>query len=662
MVVTPTHPFRGLCTLWREKLRLAERAKESFTKSAKLACSFYDGTVDPTEALLPTEKHRRLIEANDYQLPTFQISVNKVSELVQIFGPALYYRNPHRMVKPVKRPQIDVLLRAYALLSQMQPGMPPDPMVLQQLASQLSTNDMVEMETMKAKAELQQLVLNYTPRELGLNVEARKAIDECLIKGMGLVMVEVYQFPASSMRLVGSFHYSVDKLLIDPDADCIEDAKWIAMECVHPVWEVEETYGYARGSLKANMMSHHQAAVDRVDPDSAYKQKQGNTSDLIRYWKIWSKMGIGSLLQGAKESQAIGDMLDGLLGRYVYLVVADSHPFFLNCPPEVLERPADEALMQELSQRFAWPIPFWKDDLWPIAPLYFHENPNGLWPISHVEFAIGELIAINWIASFLMSKVAKNSRDFVAILQEADEELKEALESGADMTVLQLKGSMNRNINELIQFLQHPPFNKDIVQVLEFMQDLFEKRTGLSEIQYGQTSRQLRSAQEAALKGDFARIRPDDMSNKVEEWSSRVARMEAAASRLMLTGQDVAPIVGTSFAMLWDRLVATPDPEVAFRELEVTIEAGSAKKPNKQAEVTNMDLAMQTMFNHLMSLASSGIPGPVNALLKDWAKAHDFEVSNYLIPEPQLEALAMMRRQQETGGENKRPPQQGEAP
>lgn len=434
---------------------------------------------------------------------------------------------------------------------------------------------------------------------------------------------------AGHMRMVGSFFDSVDNLFIDPDMETLGDAKWIARRCVHPYWEVEDQYGLPRDSLKgrSTLESFSKQAETAVDKDGDYNRKRGDTNDLIVYYKIFSKMGMGGRLSGiAPDMRDISDQY----GPYVYLVVAEGVPYPLNLPPEVVETASEE----DIQQRLAWPTPFWADDSWPFTMISFHTVPREIWPMSHVKPAIGELAFLNWAYSFLAQKVRTASRDFIAVAKSAGEELKDRIKTGGDYTFIEVD-AMQRNINDVVQFLQHPTFNSEIYNVIEGVAKNFEQRVGLNELMYGMSSRQMRSAEEASIKSSQIAVRPDDMANKVEDAMTEVARKEALAARWHLTSDDVRPVLGDVGAYFWDQLVVASDPTEIIHQLEYRIEAGSTRKPNRDKLAADMGQAVQMLFQPLFNYASqSGNVGPVNALMTQWAKSMDFDASPFLLAAP----------------------------
>jgi len=616
------HPLRPIIGQWISKLQIARDYKTvQFGNDAEEAMQFFNGPYDFLYARDYKGSGGWFTDADGSPPPdpAFKMTVNKVAEAVQIFGPVLYHRNPTRQVNPRETPTIPPEFF----------GNLADPNTMM-VAQQAQMQDQAARSMDGLRAALLQFYLNWSPVECRLKDHARRCIDEAIIKGMGLLWTEPYTMPGTGQKAIGSFYDSVDHLLIDPDSETMEDAKWIARRCIHPAWQVEQEYGLPTGTLRGIAESATRASELNNASDGRYERQRGTTADLVSYWKIYSKMGIGGRLSGVPDAQR--EVLDQF-GDYCYLVIADGIPYPLNLPPDVLNN-ADPAAADAILKRLDWPTPFWADDEWPMTPLYFHEVPRRPWPMSHFKPAMGELKFLNWVYSFVAGKIRNTCRDFIAIAKSAAEELKTAIMSGEDLCLVEIEAT-HGTISEVVQFLQHPQMNGDIWKVIEAVTANFEKRTGLTELVYGQSAQQFRSAAEADLKGSQLQIRPDDMAQRVEDAMTLVARKEAMASRYHLTGQDVAPVMGPAAAAMWDQVVVTQDLFAMFRQLEYRIEAGSAKKPNKARDAQNMKDAMQQLFAPLFQYAMTTMNvGPVNALITDWAKSIDLRADGYLLAPP----------------------------
>lgn len=599
--------LKELCDLWLSKIRIAmDHKKHLFQNDADTAFRFFNGPHD----FMYTDDSVESMPA-----PAFKMTTNKVAEFVQIFGPAMYSNNPVRKV--TARPPLALPFEVFG-----------DP----NMAQAYTFQDEQRHKFDQIRAALIQLYLNWSPSVTNLRSEARQYVDEALIKGRGCLWTEIWQPTGANFKVSGSFYDTVDNLATDPDMESMDQCFWIARRCVHPKWHVERQYGLKPGSIKGNCESIASITDDDMYERDGYKRRSGGSNDLLRYWKIYSRMGMGTRLSGA--SKTYGNSLE-MWGDYVYIVVAEGVPFPLNLPPELQAAPgaagSNPEVQKKILMNLQWPIPTYAHGTWPVTVLDFHKVPRQQWPMSHLKPAMGELKFLNWAYSFLAGKIRNTSRDFVVVMKEAAEEIKTILLTGQDMTMIELENTYE-DIRKVVQFLQHPEFNGSIWQVIAAVNENFEKRVGLNELSYGNTGKQIRSAAEAEIKSTHTSTRPDDMAEQVEAALTEASRKEALAARYLLRGQDVQRVLGEIGAEFWDQFVATSSVQEAAHEFEYRIEAGSARKPNKQADIANFQQAMQVLLPVFQSLAqSTGNVGPINALIKQWCQSLDIEPGPFMI-------------------------------
>lgn len=611
--------MQAIRSTWRTMIELAINAKKEFQEDADECMRFFNGPYDFIYGLKETPQRGDFVYTGLKRMPrpSIAMTVNKVAEGVQLFGPTLYHRNPDRKVNPRELPELDMALF----------GDPNDPMTQATVLPMFQQINQMRLQD-AMRAQLMNGMLNYIPKATNLKEESRDMIDEAIITGMGVLWHEVYQEPGCRTKLVRSVQDSNANLVIDPDHEKIKDAMWVARRRVKPVWEVEVKYGIPPGTLKGNYESHtHISAIETAGNE--YKRANGKTNDLLVYWEIWSRMGLGALLRGISKDTAEADRF----GQYVHLVVTESYNYPLNLPPAIWGNE------QEMYRRAQWETPFWMDrsnnDPWPFTQLAFHRVPRKVWPMSHFRPALGELKFINWGYSFLASGIQKRSRDFIALPKAAAEEFKSKLLEGEDLTMIELESLQGKNINEVVSFLQHPEMRQDLIEILAMVEKNFEKRTGLNELMYGETEHQFRSAEEASIKNQNLTIRPDDMREKVESVMTEVARKEAFMARWHLDGNDVAHIFGPVIANLWMQVVSTADITEVIDCLEYTIEAGSTRKKNRDKDVDDANKALQMFLPVFAQIATAtGQVQPLNSLIEIWGKAFEVDVSGMMVQPP----------------------------
>lgn len=656
------NPLGMICEQWLKKIDLAIQAKhEAFGRYADEAMKFYDGDhawmwdLDYSQG-----KGGFLATGVQAILPKFRMTVNRVAELVALYGPSLYHRNPNIQVTPIDPPGMPP--EVFGIDSMLDPMM-QDPMAVQQF-QMMQQQEGVATKVRHAHSDLQSHYLNWLQLEEDKKVQSRRSIAEALIKGLSLLETSMFTPDGGSIKYPVSKFLSVDDLQVDPDARYWEDVTWIAIRCEHPVWQVELEYGLERGSLKAQMQSKGgQAETEVKTKRKKNSGKSGEaTHDLLVYWKIYSKCGIGDLLKGIKRDDLEGEF--DFLGKFCFLAVAKGIPYPLNIPNEISKAPEideeqlamQQALllaqdpnappmpdpMQEYEQRFAeaadWPIPFWMaKDGWPVSRLFFYDKPREIWPMSIIKPAIGYLRFINWGMSFLADKAAASSTTYVAVLKSAAETLKAQLADATGpfhlLEIPEILG-VGANIEQLVQFLDAPDFGEELYNVLAQVNQSFDKCTGLTELMYGLQGTQARSATEMQIKDQNISVRPDDMASQVEDWLSRTATMELIAARMLCDGNDVKGPLGDVGAWVWENQIMTTDVEYVIRSFNIRVEAGSARKPNKTNRIQQLNELGQTMMPTLQGFAQMGQVKPLNAFLGDVAKAMDMDASAYMVQPP----------------------------
>jgi len=467
----------ALVGLWESMLEAAEQAKSAkrFRQGAKMGMQFYVGP--HTDVFKSAGGDDESMWNWDEKSP--QVTVNKSFELVKVFGPFLYQSNPRRRV--VCR----------------------------------SSNNPVYY----ALSQVIEDYLNYTPRELNLKREQREVIDEAIIKGRGVAWTGL----DDDTGLVGTFFESVDNIRIDPDCKRARDAFWVARKMEEPKWVLQERYP-GRGSKEAKPNIH----AESKDPETNETPEKSSSNDVVRYWEIYSKMGVGiRSRRGMKENRGEFEGFDDDNDFKLVVVSAEN-----KTPIHVGD----------------WPAPMFLDNEWMHTFLDFNTVPNEPWPLSILSAAEGEQRAIDWLASFILSKAHAHAREVIVVDSEAGQDLMEKIESGLDMIVAQVKmGTPGKKIKDLVDSISLPGGDvlKILLEALSLYQNLFEARTGLSEVLMAMSQRSMRSATEAELRQQNAKIRPDDMANVVADFNTIIARKEAMMMRFLLEPDDIERAIGS---------------------------------------------------------------------------------------------------------------------
>ena len=606
----PGYEFlRPLVTGWLGKIDLAKTARKSWLETARECRQFYSAAT----GFMWDPRYRHKFWDNKVS-PRFRITIAKAFEAVAQFGPMLYASNPQRNVTPRRPLEIDPAM--FGDLNMDPAAAQMFQMTQMQIAAQAVQD--------KMQAELWRRYLNYTPNEQpggGLKENSIMAINRSLITGRGCLWVEPYQMPGSDNMLTGCFDDASENILFDPDATSPRDAKWIARQCTHPTWQVAREYGIDEEKLKkAATAETYWSQGERYGDDLAtMRRRAGQTFDLITYYKIWSKGGPGARLTGVVTG--IKDHLEEVVGDYAYIVVAQNVPYPLNSPSDQFQTATDA----DVQQMFRWPIPFWRDDRWPVALLDLYPSDTTPYPIPLISTGLGELKFLNTMISHMANRIWSSSRDFLVGMQSAIDELEAKIKTGEDQSFIGIR-DIHGDINKVLTILQQPQTNLDVWKIMEAVMELFEKRTGLTDLLYGMPAggAQSRTAEDAATKRQQMSIRPEYLADRVEDWQTDAARMEMLVAATYLEPQDLTPIMGQTGAMLWQNLVMAKPIDAVMRETDVTVAAGSVRKPNKDRDIANINQGLQVLGPLLNTYAQrTGDSEPINAMIKEFGEAID---------------------------------------
>jgi len=610
-----------MCQAWVNLMKIAEDDKEErFGRYAREAMQFFDGDHNWMWRREYSQGPGGFMDSKSPESvkPLFLSSTNKVSEIVQLFLPRLIARDPH----------IQVTIPVQENIHPAALGDVNDPMFMQQFQMMQYQSDM-ERGRQETHADIRQRLLNWLQVEGKKKVEAREAMTEALVKGEAPIWTEMFNPAGSKLRYPKSFWDSVDNLIKDPDASKRSEMKWVARKCCHPVWEVAREYGIDPKILRGTGESKRQQAVNSSQPGySSHKRNSDGEKDTITYYKIYSKCGIGGRIETySNGDEKLKETLEQF-GDYAFIVVAPGVNFPLNMPPGTAP--------EEVSKRVEWPIPFWTDGGWPFESLGFTNKPNDCWYISLVKPAIGELRFINWGMSHLATKVAQ-AGTIIAIRESFGEEAAgQFLDRHGPYTVMKIK-EITGSLKENIEVFNLQAFNGELMMVIEKVMEQFDKRTGLVELLYGVSSGpNARSAAESNDRMHNATIRVMDMQDRSEDWLSAISRNEMIAAAWNLEGKDIAAQVGPWSAHIWDTQMRTQSFDTVVRDFTYRLEAGSAAKPNKQAQQSQLERLGQLVLPVAQQALGMGNVDPFNAFVSDYGKAYDIDPQPYLMPPPEL--------------------------
>lgn len=672
--------YKPLIDVWVSRKNAAVQAKKRFTETAAICNDFYESQRG--------FMWKRSAGSNKYfdgfiPKPKFGIVVAKAFEFVAIYGPHLFWQYASRKVISQKR-----LKLTPDLFGDMEN---PE---IKQFAEQTMAKEAMEESLQKFMNEMMTIYLEWSQREQPgtLMVHGMMAVIESLVKGMSLLWPEVYSHPGSEAKYTKLQFETVDNLLID--ADCKdplwETAGYIMCRHINPVWEVERKFGLERGSLK-NFASHSSSELESRK-DASHEPPKTDTFDCIEWFECWSKVGVGP--RTSKMSSKMLDAMDDAIGDYAYICFAPTVDFPLNAPPERFfgpdgqpltgeteagpepmdggemepmpmegmapedptaqdGQPADEDAVKEMFQwrchGYGEAFPCWMDGRWPVSQISYHPVTGSPWPMASLAPGLGELIGINILTSCYIDMAWSKRREILAYYKSAATELQDAIDSDEAFVKVGLNDNVHQSISNVMQFLQHPNTQTDILQARAILMEDFNRRVGLNEMQYGESKTQIRVASDSRQKAEAISIRPEKMSKDVARWYSEASQLEMFLAVMHVKGKDLTHLLGEFASTQWDEAFSQMPVEQVMREMKASVEASEVRRPNKERDTANVQAMQQYMLPMLQLFAQSTTDTtPLNEMLAFMHEAMDFtgkaiELPPWTPPPPDEEQAEMMK-------------------
>lgn len=381
-------------------------------------------------------------------------------------------------------------------------------------------------------------------------------------------------------------------IIIDPRCTELRNfigAKWVAHEFIMSTDDVREIYNV--DLKKGHFTAYNNPDEDRIKVESGDKDIDGyKATDQVCVWEIYSKT-------------------DGL----VY-VIAEGHKDFLNDPkqPDVkLER------------------------FWPFFVLCFNEmeSETDLYPPSDVALIKPMQLEYNRLREGLREHRFSN-RPLTAIPDGVlDPEDKAKLEARPANGVITLKGLQpNQRISDILQPVEGPVINPQLYDTSAIFDDVL-RVVGAQEANLGGTSSS--TATESSIAESS---RMSALASNVDDLDDFMNEFARSLGQVLLT--EISPDTVKMVAgpgSVWPELTSQ---EIA-NELYLEVQGGSSGRPNKAAELANMEKIVPLLLQ---------IPGvSPDFLAKELLKRMDDKIDLTDAMQSGLQSIVAMNGQKQMG-------------
>jgi hypothetical protein len=316
-------------------------------------------------------------------------------------------------------------------------------------------------------------------------------------------------------------------MFVDPEATCMEDAKWVAQRVVRRLEDAKTDKNYkpsARKRLTADAMLYPMyESSDRLEREQFLLEEER-------------------------------------VGIYEYYDIADN-------TMSVSTLTGDEFLVDPIPMPYAYGQPF--------VMIRNYDVPDYFYPMGDLEAIESLQLELDKTRSQMVNARKRYARKYLYHERSFGPEGREALESDQDGRLVPVVDE-NKPLSEVVVPMPQTPLSPEIYNMSSIIEEDIYTVSGVSEYARGQFPEIRRTATEASLIADAGNARAADKLAIVELGIGHVARRIIQLMQQFMTGEQVARVVGRGGESLF--VTYTRDDIVG--EYDYSVEGGSTQPTN----------------------------------------------------------------------------------
>ena len=427
------------------------------------------------------------------------------------------------------------------------------------------------------RATITEAIINYWWRHYDYQKELRRAVDDYLICGHGWIKVGykfveeervVEQTPmdeeydvidvmaegsnVETERIILEDRPFVERVspfdvYVDPDATCMEDARWIAQRVRRPLLDV-------KGDRRYNKTARNEcspSAYTKWGEDTERPRQKRDVGD--SYVDVWEYYDI-----------AKGTMAIFCEGGDNFLVDPEKNPYTFGHPFVMLRN---------------------------------YDIPEHFYPMGELEAIEPLQQELNETRTQMMTHRKRFSRKWLYKESAFDADGRQALESDEDNIMVPVVS--DEPLGNIIVPMPAVINAPDMYNVSSLILEDIDRISGVGEFMRGGQSEIRRTATEAAMMQDASNARTSDKLAAVEGAIAECASRLIQLAQQYMTGEQVARVVGSSAMPMW----VTFDRGYITGEFDFEVEGGSTQPVN---ESFRRQMALQ-MVDAMAPFAGTGI-------------------------------------------------------
>ena len=318
-------------------------------------------------------------------------------------------------------------------------------------------------------------------------------------------------------------------IYIDPEATCIEDAKWIAQRIVVSLEEAKKDRRY-KPSARKNL-----EATSLLNP-----------------------------MYAPTDRQETNQYLSGVIERTVIYEFYD----IANNTLSVLAKDTDEFLVDPMPMPYAYGQPF--------VMLRNYDVPDHFYPMGDLEAIESLQLELDKTRSQLMNARKRYARKYLYHERSFGPEGREALESEDDGRLVPVVDE-NKPLSEVVVPMPQIPLSPEIYNLSSIIEQDINTVSGVSEYARGSMPEIRRTATEASIIADAQNARAADKLAIIEISIGHIARRVIQLMQQYMTGEQMAQVSAAGGETLF--VPYARDDIVG--EYDFSVEGGSTQPMNE---------------------------------------------------------------------------------
>lgn len=315
-------------------------------------------------------------------------------------------------------------------------------------------------------------------------------------------------------------------IFVDPEATCLEDAKWIAQRIVRPLEEAQADKRYkasVRKNLSADSLLYPMYAVTSRQQQEEYL----DTEERCVVYEYY-------------------DILENTLS--------------------VLPQSGDQFLIDPIVMPYAYGQPF--------VMMRNYDVPDFFYPMGDLEALESLQLELDKTRSQMMNARKRYARKYLYHERSFGPEGREALESDQDGRLVPVVDE-NKPLIETVVPMPQTPLSPEIYNMSEIVEGDINTVSGVSEYARGQMPEIRRTATEASIIADAGNARAADKLATVELAIAQIGRRVIQLMQQFMTGEQMAQVAdkGGSLFVPYGR-------DDIVGEYDFSVEAGSTQPMN----------------------------------------------------------------------------------